>query len=288
MIKLKKIALVIINYNDYNSTKHLLENVKSYKCLDLIVVVDNNSTDDSYKKLKKYDDDNINVIKSKRNNGYASGLNFGAKYVIEKLGKCNIVFSNSDIIINNEGDIKELSKTINKMKVKVAGPVIVEGKTLNRGWKLSNTSDEILYNLPFISRYFKKKLLYYDEEYYKDNISMVGAVSGCFFVIDSTTLEDINYFDENTFLYYEENILAKKLRKINKQIAVNNMVVIVHNHSVTIDKNFDRVKKYKMLKESQKYYVENYLEPTKNQLFLLLLTNKLSLGILYMKNMFRK
>ena len=288
MIKLKKIALVIINYNDYNSTKHLLENVKSYKCLDLIVVVDNNSTDDSYKKLKKYDKNNINVIKSKSNNGYASGLNFGAKYVIEKLGKCNIIFSNSDIIINNEGDIKELSKTINKMKVKVAGPVIVEGKTLNRGWKLSNTRDEILYNLPFISRYFKKKLLYYDEEYYKDNISMVGAVSGCFFVIDSTTLEEINYFDENTFLYFEENILAKKLRKINKQIAVNNMVVIVHNHSVTIDKNFDRVKKYKMLKESQKYYVDNYLESTKNQLFLLLLTNKLSLGILYMRNMFRK
>ena len=48
-----KLGMVIINYNDYKTTKILLNNVKDYDSLDSIVVVDNHSTDNSYKILKK-------------------------------------------------------------------------------------------------------------------------------------------------------------------------------------------------------------------------------------------
>ena len=50
---MQKLGMVIINYNDYSTTKKLLENIVDYSCLDKIVVVDNCSTDDSFKKLKK-------------------------------------------------------------------------------------------------------------------------------------------------------------------------------------------------------------------------------------------
>ena len=51
---MEKIGFVIINYNDYENTNKLLNNIKDYKCLNKIVIVDNHSTDNSLKKLKKF------------------------------------------------------------------------------------------------------------------------------------------------------------------------------------------------------------------------------------------
>lgn len=278
---MKKLGIVIVNYNDYKTTIKLLENIKDYKILDLIVIVDNNSSDSSIKELKKYASKKVILLENKENKGYASGLNTGAKYINKKLKDCNIIFSNSDIIIKEEADLEKLSNTITE-DIKVVGPNIIQNTEANKGWILPTIKDEILFNLPLISRKFKKKILYRDS-YYKQDISIVDVVSGCFFMVDGKTLEEVDYFDENTFLYYEENILAKKIKMISKKEAINNKVSVIHDHSITIDKNIKKINKYKILKESQKYYVEKYLKANKFQLLLLYLTNKLSLLILYIR-----
>ncbi len=278
---MKKTAVVIINYNDADTTIKLLENIKDYKILNKIVVVDNASIDNSLKKLKKYSSSKIDIIKNSINKGYASGLNYGAKYLIKEIGPCNIIFSNSDIIINKEEDIKILIKNISD-KYPIVGPVINEHGNINRGWKLPSVKNEILANLPLISRKLNKKILYSNDHYLKD-ISQVDVVSGCFFIVDSDALEKINYFDENTFLYYEENILAKKIKDINKKELIVNRVEVIHDHSVSIDKSINRVRKYKTLKESQAYYVNNYLKANILEKLLLLITNKISLFILYIR-----
>ena len=126
-----------------------------------------------------------------------------------------------------------------------------------------------------------------EEEHYQEDLSIVGVVSGCFFCCDGEALKKIDYLDENTFLYYEEQILAKKMEKIDKQIAVDNNVVIIHNHSVTIDKNVNRINKYKELRKSQRYFVEKYLYATDKELKWLDFTNKLSLVILYIRCFFK-
>ena len=74
----KKIGIVIVNYNDYNSTKHLIDNIRDYKCLKEIVIVDNNSTDDSFEKLKEFESNRITIIKNSSRH-FSSGLNVGAK-----------------------------------------------------------------------------------------------------------------------------------------------------------------------------------------------------------------
>ena len=68
-------------------------------------------------------------------------------------------------------------------------------------------------------------------------------------IIKSTILEEIDFLDENVFLYFEENILSQKLNKLNLEIRVNNEVVIIHNHSVTIDKNINRKRKLGILRK---------------------------------------
>ena len=65
-----KIGIVILNYNDSETTIELLEKIKNYEILNLIVIVDNNSTDNSYKKLTKYENEKIKLIKTEKNKGY--------------------------------------------------------------------------------------------------------------------------------------------------------------------------------------------------------------------------
>ncbi len=252
-----KTAMVIVNYNDSETTIKLLNNVKEYKCLDKIIVVDNKSTDDSYKKLKYYENKKIDVIDSGKNNGYSYALNIGCKYAIDAFKECNLIISNSDIIIDSENDLVELINTLSEKNV-IVGPTIIENNTLNRGWHIPTPIDDIMLNIvKYHDKYFNKHLKY-SESYYNKHLSKVDTVSGSFFLIRSTHLEDIDYFDENVFLYYEENIFGIKTKRLNKNIVVNNDVDVVHNHSVTINKNIKRIKKYKILKKSQYYFEKEY------------------------------
>ena len=66
---MRKLVFIIINYNDYKTTKRLLDNIKDYKVIDKIYVVDNHSTDDSYSRLKKIKIKRYEVIESPSNNG---------------------------------------------------------------------------------------------------------------------------------------------------------------------------------------------------------------------------
>ncbi|MDD6224187.1 MAG: glycosyltransferase [bacterium] len=275
-----KTGMLIINYNDYPSTKKLLNNIKNYSIIDKVIVVDNNSTDDSKKKLKSLKDPKIEIIVSKKNNGYSSAINLGCKELIKQLGQCNIIISNSDIIIQQEQDIKNLLELLSKKNIGVVAPTVLERGILNRGWKQPTPWIECLMNIPYIHRIVRKKLLNYKENHYQQNTSIVDIVSGCFFLIKSTTMQEIDFLDENLFLYYEENVLATKLKKINKKSIIDNKTMIVHNHSVTIDKNMNLIKKYKIQKKSQYYFEKEYNKANIIQRILLKLTATITQGIL--------
>lgn len=253
-----KTGMIIIHYNDLESVTNLINNIKDYKILDKVIIVDNNSNKDIKNKLKKIISEKIELIENNENKGFAYAINIGSKKLIEELGKCNIIVSNSDIIINKEEDLKELILELDKKNIGLVAPTILENGKLNRGWKEASPILDSLLNIVFIHRFIRKKCIFYKEDHYKDKTSVVDIASGCFFLIKSNVLEKINYLDENTFLYYEENILAKKLNNINKKIIILNDVIIIHNHSVSIDKNINKIKKLKIQKQSQYYYHVNY------------------------------
>lgn len=275
-----KNGMVIVNYNDYSSTKELIHNIKSYQILDKIVVVDNHSTDDSIKQLKKLKIPNLKVLEVKENKGYAYAINYGSKYLIKELGPCNLIISNPDVMISKEEDIVGLLALLKNKKVGAVGPTILEHETLNHGWKNPSPCLDALMNLPYIHRFIRRKFIKYRDDYYEKETSTVDVISGCFFCISSETLEKIDFLDENTFLYYEENILSKRLRRIGLSCIVSNHILIIHNHSVTIDKNLNKLKKYNIQKESQYYFQSTYQHASKIERILLKGTRVLGKGVL--------
>lgn len=48
------VGCVVLNFNDSKTTIELLNRMKNMKSIDVIVVVDNCSTDDSFSVLKQY------------------------------------------------------------------------------------------------------------------------------------------------------------------------------------------------------------------------------------------
>jgi GT2 family glycosyltransferase len=282
---MKKLGMVIINYNDATSTISLLNSIKDTKVLDLIVIVDNKSTDDSVKVLRPLTNNKIKLIANKENKGYAYGLNVGAKYLIKELPDCNIIFSNTDIIIDNPNDLSILNNDL-KGNIAVVGPTIIEHNNLNRGWMLPTIKTEIKANIPLLSRNYNKKLLYRNAYYHKD-LSKVDVVSGCFFLVSSVALEKVGYFDEHTFLYYEENILAYKLKEAGYIEVIDNNVDIIHNHATTIDNAYSRINKFNILKTSQLYFVTKYLNASKHELRRLAFYKNLALFNLKVRGLFK-
>lgn len=253
-----KNAMIILNYNDYETTSKYLNSIMNFDNIDMIVVVDNNSTDDSYKKLLKYKSNSIKIINSKYNKGYGYGNNIGIKYAVKILKDCNLIISNPDVTISPKV-IDDLSRVINSNDfIAIAAPTINEFGKYNRGWKLTNGFKEVLLSIPKIGTIFKNKIIGYSSKHYDSEFSFVDAVSGCFFMINSKVFSKIDYFDENLFLYYEENVISKKLKKLGYKIVVLNNSFISHNHSTSINKNRSELSKFKLLKESQMYYVNNY------------------------------
>lgn len=275
-----KTGIIIVNYNDFTSTEKLINNIKDYRIIDKIVVVDNHSSDDSPQKLNKLKLPKLKVIINEENKGYSYAINTGAKYLIAEYKECNIIISNADVIIEKEEDIETLIKLLHRKNVGIVAPTILERGTKNRGWKNPTPKQEIVLNLAYIHRFFRKKYLYYDNDYYQGDFSIVDVLSGCFFLIQSKTLQAVNYLDDHVFLYYEENILAKKLQVKKKINLISNKVTIIHNHSVTIDKSLKRIKKYKAQRKSQYYFEVEYNNASLLERMLLKLTAWLSQIIL--------
>lgn len=276
------IGFLIINYNDAETTKKLLENIKGYTCIDHILVVDNNSTDDSYEQLEAYQSKKITILKRTDGREFGAGINYGLRY-LEEHGITHTFVSNSDVVIDSEEDLKRI--ILHKNEGSILAPVIREHKGLNRGWKVPSNLQLALSSIPFFYRFFTS-MNQYKDDYYQESFLPVEVVSFCFFFVSIEAIKQVGYLDENLFLYFEENTMACKLEKKNIYLCTDTSVF--HNHSVTINKNLNRKRKYKTLSTSRRYFAKNYNHAGIFTLAFLWLMEKFTIFGLTIVNMFQK
>lgn len=250
------IGLVIVNYNDSDNTVKLVKSVLKYKSIKRIVVVDNNSYTSEVNKLKKIADKKVTIILNDGNYGYAYALNIGAKYINETVENAIICLSNTDISIGNENVLISMAKLITN-DAKCVMPKVMENGEFKYGWQLTSPLQDLIANIPLINRAFRRDIINYPDDYFKNN-NCVDVIYGCFFMVEGQTLKEIDYFDDKTFLYYEEYILAQKLKAKEKMSVVDTSVYVEHKHNAVIGSNVSLRDKYKIYKKSQLYYEKTY------------------------------
>ncbi|HFI0142560.1 TPA: glycosyltransferase [Streptococcus suis] len=269
--------MIILNYNDYETTLEYLDRIENYTTLDKIIVVDNCSPDESYNKLKKRASEKIIVIKTESNKGYASGNNYGIKYAEQKYSPRNIIISNPDIIVS-ENSLRKVCIFLDSHDEYAAASGLIHDTNnkivSNFAWKLPTYKD-MMVNTHLIASKIYHKLTDSGQFYNKEtinaasNILNVGVLSGCFFVIKHKVFKEIGYFDERTFLYNEENILAYKLNEIGFKQGVLISERIIHFQGLSINKNIKNWNdKNKILLDSTNIYLNNYLKVSKFKLIL--------------------
>lgn len=276
-----KCGIVVLNYNDYEGTINFIKQIISYESIDKIVIIDNCSTDGSREKLLNINDEKVKVILSDENKGYAAGNNIGIRYLINQFDIDHVIVSNPDVIVEEEAINTCLSFLDKNLDYAIATVKMVEKNNTQSSiaWKLPSFTDCILLSFPLLSKIASAKMNY-SSDYFNREISNVEVVPGSFFIVRGEYIKEVNYMDEGTFLYCEENILGYKLKSKGYKLAVINSHEYIHNHSVTINKNItDKIEKFIILNNSRLVYVENYLMVGKFRLSIFKISTKISIYI---------
>lgn len=288
--KIMKLALILLNYNDYENTIRYIEFVRKYGIISNIIVVDNCSTNDSLEKLREYSSEKVVVINSEKNGGYAYGNNRGIEYARVNFNPDYFIISNPDVYFEENSVKKMIAVHENNSNIAIVAPRVINNKNSNEpvAWKLPRFRDNICMLFITLNKIFKNNR-YYNQKYFKGDLSYVDVIPGSFFMIKAEIFYEINMFDEGTFLYGEENIISYKLKERNYINIILNNVTYLHEHSVTINKEFESYsKKYKILYNSLDYYNKTYLKTgiINNLIFLFAwkLSNLEKLIISFIKN----
>lgn len=250
-----KTAIVILNYKSWRDTLKEVENCVKLLKVDYsdIIVIDNDSPNDSSEKLKNASNaHNFVFIAADKNLGYAAGNNIGLRYAYNKGYRYGWVLNN-DIIVDDAQIITKMVGVFAKDKsIAVVNPDIYapDGHMFNRDAKRPTFFDYTIGAL----KYKKDGRKIQDLGGY----AYIYRPQGCCMMVDLEKMDEVNYMDEHTFLYVEEPILAERLLKHNYHCACCLNAKIVHNHSTTVKSVLAKSKIRNINNDSFKYYLKEY------------------------------
>ena len=269
------ISVMILNYNSWEDTLKEVEQVHKILSVEYkdIVIVDNMSTDDSYNRLYSKNM-GFTLIKSCENGGYAKGNNIGLRYSFNKGYNYSLIINN-DIIISDKDMINKLQDIFNKDElVATVNPDIYspDGHLYNRDAKRPS-----FFDLTIGMYYYRKIGRKID---LIDNYCYIYRPQGCCMMVDLIKMNKVDYFDEHTFLYNEENILAERLLRNGYKCSCCIDTKVIHNHSKVVTKYLNKNKIISINQKSFKYYLKKYRKFNSFIVEICLLFNYIKLSIL--------
>lgn len=262
-----KLGIVILNYNSHQETQKCVDNLLSFKLHFQIIIIDNNSSDQSWEILNnKYSKIlNVHLLLSQYNNGYNAGNNIGIKYALDQLNVDVICIMNPDILVNELTMTKMYRCLLQKNEYGLIGGVPITNmkySPFDCAWQIPNGLGLIKH----VSIFFNKKRKAPSFNYINNNLIQVDCVAGCFFMIKGSILKKYGYFDENVFLYNEEILLGYILKNNNIKEIVLLDAIYFHNHNYKDNKKTfkqkakGRISLYKStIYLCKKYYSRIYL-----------------------------
>lgn len=256
------LGIAIINYNTFEKTvdciNSIFETVKSdYK----IYLLDNASPNNSYKELEKayLGNENVELIKSEENLGYARGNNL----LIERAQSdgCDCVLISNNDIVFKDNSVDLLYSQIKKRRSLIVAPKILgtDGKQqLSVKAVKPSFKEYILFSNYVIGNLVsKKRTKKYAEKMFARTASGVYWASGACFMADLKQFKEIGYFDPYTFLYFEEYIISEKAKKRSMEIYYYPDAAVMHHHGASTGGSVNLVTRLANFK-SESYMFSNY------------------------------
>ncbi len=256
-----KCAMVILNYRDSERAVKLAKRVEAFAAVDHIVIVDNNSQDGSYERMLSCKSDKIEIIKSDKNGGFAAGNNIGAKYIVTQYHPEYLFFANTDTIFEEENILKcmnvlSTNSSLGLVSTRMYGPDEKEQKASYE----YPTYRSLLKGLFWIQRkkWYNQMQKNLSTENEFPEIMEVDYIRGSFMFFRAAALEKAGYFDDHTFLYFEEPIVCTRLNRKGYKVGLITDTYYIHDHmEADTNKNAKSIKRYN---ESMYYFCKEYLD----------------------------
>lgn len=224
------LSIIILSYNTADITINCLKSIfldKGLKDIPFeIIVIDNNSHDDSISKLEKFGH-KIILIKNKINNGFGKANNQGLKIAQGNY----ILLLNSDTIILHSAISQSLDWLCSHPEASTCTAQLLNAnKTIQAsGGFFPNLANIFTWclsldDLPLVNKFVKPIHPHTPHFYTHDKFYLTDHpqdwVTGAFLMTRKPLLDQINGFDENYFMYGEELELLYRLQKItpNNQV----------------------------------------------------------------------
>lgn len=216
------VAVLVLNWNNYEDSSKCLRSLRKleYEQMD-VLLIDNNSSDQSGSKLKR-EFPWVKYIQADKNLGFAGGMNVGLRREINNYDY--FLMLNNDTIVNN-GLIKELiSVGESRPDIGILSPLILD-------------QDSGL--IHEAGREFEKwTLLFRNHNNGKHPDDMhgvrnVNSVSGCCMLIKRELIKDVGYFSESFFFGGEDVEICMRAKNNGWKIAVDTDCSISHKVSST-------------------------------------------------------
>lgn len=236
------VSIISVNFNGAKWLKGFLNSSKKQKgVVTELIIVDNNSTDESLKLVGKLFTE-AKIIKNKSNIGFGRANNQGA---IEATGEV-LLFLNTDVEIPKPNFVHTMYKHLIKNRVCILGPKIInfDGEDPTFG-KKQNID---IFSYPGLS----------NNSFYVD---------GCALMIRKKDFLSLGAFDEKYFMYGEDIDLSWRARLMGKKVEIFQGATIKHfgggscapTHTILRTKHkVPEFRRYEVEKNSLRNIIKNY------------------------------
>ena len=255
------IGIVIVSYrSDDRTVSFVREQLSRVSEPKRIVVVDNGASAEEAAALAARIPEAV-VIPAE-NRGFAFGNNMGARYLEETVHPGLILFTNNDIEFPEDGVVEALVRAseahpeagafgpaVVGLDGKRQGPEPYQGLWKRYVWMYLCT--------PFLKASAKRRL--FDLDYpEKASEGPHYKLSGSFLLVRTSDFLQAGGFDEETFLYAEENILSDRFARLGKVFYFVPSVSVLHRHGETIEASYDAFRRALLQFDSMGYYYRAY------------------------------
>jgi GT2 family glycosyltransferase len=232
------ITVIIINYNTCEELQGCLGSIKPEEASE-VVVVDNNSSDDSIAMVKsKYPW--VTLLANKTNVGYGAAAN----QAIATSTTRYVVLLNSDTLLQ-PGALKALSHYLAQHpRAAIVGPRLEnsDGTVQASCYPFPTPLDTFLENSTVaiflgrrIRRYVPAIRGLYLRTWPHDSARIVPWVKGAALAIRREAFDAVGGFDESFFMYFEDADLCYRLRKVGWEVHFAPVTTVVHLGGASTD-----------------------------------------------------
>jgi GT2 family glycosyltransferase len=217
-----KVLISVLNYKNFESTKKCVLSILDCSLKNIeIYIVDNNSSDNSYQKLKDYFKD-LKVVKSKVNNGYAAGHKIAVNYGIEN--KFDFIWVlNNDLTVRQE-TLQKLLLAYDFYGTGLYGSITLKSESpdiVNFG---GGSTDDV--SKPF--NYNDYENHYLKDYNNKTGFRTVQSIEGSSFLIPMAVIKKHGFMREDFFMYGEETDYCYRLNKLGIKSFVVPESIVIH------------------------------------------------------------